>query len=184
MGGKGFTPVNPSTPAHRELAVVHVHCARLGEDYALANRKPTPRRVASIAVTLLALPGVVHGCSSPTAPPQPPGGGAALVLSFEQYEQNVAPILSVHGCDAGGDCHGAGIRGSLQLSPIGAKDPQFDFEQVSLQVSATDRTQSPILTEPLALAAGGTPHQMKPFADTSDPEYQAILAWILAGVEQ
>lgn len=139
--------------------------------------------MASIAVTLLALPGVVHGCSSPTAPPAPPGGGTSLVLSFAQYQQDVAPILAAHGCDAGGDCHGGGIRGSLQLSPIGDKDPQFDFDQVSLQVLATDREQSPILTEPLALAAGGTPHQTKPFADTTDVGYQAILDWILAGVE-
>jgi hypothetical protein len=149
----------------------------------LANVKPTPRRVASIAVTLLALPGVVHGCSSPTAPPAPPGGGTSLVLSFDQYQQDVAPILTTRGCDAGGDCHGGGIRGSLQLSPIDDKDLQFDFEQVSLQTSATDREHSPILTEPLSLAAGGTPHQTKPFADTTDVEYRAILDWVRAGVE-
>ena len=74
--------------------------------------------------------------------------------------------------------------GCIELSPPNAKDPQFDFEQVSLQVTAAPPESSAILTEPLALAAGGTPHAgNKPFASTSDPEYQAILQWILAGVQ-
>ena len=142
------------------------------------------RRVASVAVALLALPGVLHGCKSPTAPPEPPGGGSRLVLNFEQFEQTVEPVLVRHGCDATGDCHGGGIRGSLELSPPGAKDPRFDFDQVVLQVSPTDRPRSLILTEPLALAAGGTPHGFKPFASTNDVDYQAILAWIMSGVLQ
>jgi len=142
------------------------------------------RNVAPLALALSVLPGVVQGCSSPTAPPQPPGGGQTLVLDFAQFEQTVEPLLVAHGCDATGDCHGGGIRGSLQLSPPGAKDAQFDFDQVVLQVSAATRTSSPILTEPLAIAAGGTPHSVKPFASTSDPDYQAILAWVMAGVSQ
>jgi hypothetical protein len=142
------------------------------------------RRVASVAVALLALPGVLHGCKSPTAPPEPPGGGSRLVLSFEQFEQTVEPLLVQHGCDATGDCHGGGIRGSLELSPPGAKDARFDFDQVVLQVSPTDRPRSLILTEPLALAAGGTPHGFKPFVSTNDADYQAILAWIMSGVLQ
>ncbi len=118
------------------------------------------------------------------APAQPPGGGQTLALSFGQFEQTVEPLLVLHGCDASGDCHGGGIRGSLQLSPPGAKNTQFDFDQVVLQVSASSRSASPILTEPLALAAGGTPHSVKPFTSTSDSDYQAILAWIMAGVAQ
>jgi hypothetical protein len=135
-----------------------------------------------MVVALIALPSVLHGCSSPTRPPDPPGGGQSMHLSFTQFDQTVEPILMNHGCDATGDCHGGGIRGTLQLSPPNAKDPQFDFEQVSLQVTAAPPESSAILTEPLALAAGGTPHAgNKPFASTSDPEYQAILSWILAG---
>ena len=142
------------------------------------------RTVAPLALALSVLPGVLQGCSSPTAPPDPPGGGHTLILDFDQFEQTVEPVLMAHGCDATGDCHGGGIRGSLQLSPPGAKDTRFDFDQVVLQVSATSRTSSPILTEPLAIAAGGTPHSVKPFASTSDSSYQAILAWIMAGVVQ
>jgi hypothetical protein len=140
------------------------------------------RTIASLALVLSVLPGVVQGCSSPTAPPNPPGGGQTLVLDFDQFEQTVETVLVAHGCDATGDCHGGGIRGSLELSPPGAKDARFDFDQVVLQVSASSRNTSPILTEPLALAAGGTPHSVKPFASTSDADYQAILAWIMAGV--
>jgi len=48
--------------------------------------------------------------------------------------------------------------------------------------NSTDPPASPILTEPLAIAAGGTSHSVKVFDSTSDPDYQAILAWITAGV--
>lgn len=140
------------------------------------------RGIAPLALALSVLPGVVQGCGSPTAPPAPPGGGQTLTLDFTRFEQTVEPVLMAQGCDATGDCHGGGIRGSLQLSPPGAKNTQFDFDQVVLQVSASNRSASPILTEPLALAAGGTPHSFKPFASTSDADYQAILAWIMAGV--
>lgn len=136
------------------------------------------RRIAAAAVALLALPGALHGCSTPTAPAPPPGGGTELVFDFERFEREVGPVLVRHGCDATGDCHGGGIRGSFELSPPGAKEARFDFDQVALQVSVSDRERSPILTEPLALDAGGTPHGTKPFATTSDSGYLAIRGWI------
>ena len=148
----------------------------------MATHTRIRRTVAPLALALSVLPGMVQGCSSPTAPPVPPGGGQTLVLDFTRFEQTVEPVLVAHGCDATGDCHGGGIRGSLELSPPGAKNTRFDFDQVILQVSASDRPASPILTEPLAIAAGGTSHSVKPFASTSDPDYQAVLAWIMAGV--
>jgi hypothetical protein len=133
-------------------------------------------------VALAALPLVHWGCSSATAPPPPPTGGQETTLSFAVFEQEIEPIIVEHGCDAEGDCHGGGIRGTLELSPPGAKDPRFDFDQVVLQVSVGDPVQSPILTEPLAEAAGGTPHSFKPFATTSDPDYVAIRTWIMSGL--
>ena len=150
----------------------------------MSSHRRIRRTIAPLALVLSVLPGVVQGCSSPTAPPDPPSGGQTLTLDFTQFEQTVEPVLMAQGCDATGDCHGGGIRGSLELSPPGAKDARFDFDQVVLQVSASNRNASPILTEPLALAAGGTPHSVKPFASTSDADYQAILAWIMAGVTQ
>lgn len=140
------------------------------------------RRRAIAVIVLLALPAAAHGCSSPTAPAPPPAGGARLDLDFTAFADSVAPVLARHGCDAEGDCHGGGIRGSLQLSPPGDKDLRFDFDQVVLQVSPTAPLESPILTEPLAAHAGGTPHGVKPFDSTDDPDYRAIRGWIEAGV--
>lgn len=140
------------------------------------------RRAASLLIASLALPGVVQSCSRPTKPPVVPGGGQTLSLSYELFASSVSPVLERHGCDATGDCHGGGIRGSLQLSPPGAKDLRFDFDQVALQTSAATPDASPILTEPLALGAGGTPHAVKPFASTADSGYIAVRGWILDGV--
>lgn len=139
------------------------------------------RRSAAVVIALITLPAVVQGCQRPMAPVDPPGGGQRWVLSFAAFEQTVAPVLTRRGCDAGGDCHGGGIRGSYELSPAGAKNARFDFDQSSLQVSVATPGSSPLLLEPLAIAAGGTPHGFKPFAAASDSDYQAIQAWILAG---
>ena len=129
-----------------------------------------------------ALPGALLGCVSPAAPPAPHVGGTALHLDYASFAAAVEPILVAHGCDAGGDCHGGGIRGTLQLSPPGAKNVRYDFDQVSLQVVGAHPDQSPILTEPLALAAGGTAHGVKVFADTTDSEWRVIRTWVRDGV--
>ena len=130
------------------------------------------------------LPGVfaagLLGCASPTEPPEPPSGGSALELDYARYRTDVAPILAAHGC-ATVECHGGGIRGTYELSPSDRPNAQFDFEQTALQVNPVDRPASPILAEPLAVAAGGTPHQHEPFESASDDDYLAILAWIEAG---
>ena len=128
------------------------------------------------------LPGALLGCATPVAPPAPPSGGTALHLDYATFAGAVEPIHIEHGCDAGGDCHGGGIRGTLQLSPQTAKDTLFDFHQVSLQVTSNAPDQSPILTAPLAVSSGGTAHSVKVFADTNDTEWRAIRAWVRAGV--
>jgi hypothetical protein len=135
-----------------------------------------------LGVALAALPVVHYGCGSPTAPPDPPGGGQTPTLSFAQFQASVEPVLVARGCDAVADCHGGGIRGTFELSPPGAKNVQFDFQQASLQVSAVSPDSSPLLTEPLAEAAGGTPHSFEPFSTTGDSDYVAIRAWIMDGV--
>ena len=128
------------------------------------------------------LPGALLGCASPAAPPAPPGGGTTLHLDYTTFASAIEPILVVHGCDAEGDCHGGGIRGTLQLSPPTAKDTRYDFDQIVLQVTAGNPDQSPILTRPLANANGGTVHPLKVFADTNDTEYRTLRAWVRAGV--
>jgi hypothetical protein len=106
------------------------------------------------------------------------------VLSFAAFRDSVSPVLERHGCDAGGDCHGGGIRGTLALSPVSAKNVIYDYDQVVLQVYPTLRDSSPILTRPLALAAGGSPHPFKPFASTADSDYAAVRRWVQSGVLQ
>jgi hypothetical protein len=131
---------------------------------------------------LLALAGAVHGCLSPSEPTRPPGGGHVIELDYAQFAATVEPALQRRGCDAGGDCHGGGIRGTLELSPASAKDVHFDFDQIVMQVDPVNRESSAVLRRPLALNAGGTPHPYKPFATTTDTDYVAIHAWIMAGV--
>lgn len=127
-----------------------------------------------------ALAFVLIACSGPTDPPSPPAGGQTLELDYDLFLGSVLPVLTEHGCNAAGDCHGGGIRGSFELSPA-AVDPRFDFDQATLQVLPSQREASPLLTEPLALAAGGTPHSFKPFATREDPGFVAIRSWIDAG---
>lgn len=136
------------------------------------------------ALALSALASIVAGCMQPSAPPRPPSGGQRLMLDYDAFVANVEPVLQRRGCDAGGDCHGGGIRGTLELSPSTAKNARFDFDQVVMQVYPTARDSSPVLLRPLALVAGGTPHPAKPFASTDDSDFVAIRTWIRAGVLQ
>jgi hypothetical protein len=124
----------------------------------------------------------VTGCGSDTPVTSPPTGGAVFELSAEQFAATVEPVLVERGCDAAGDCHGGGIRGTFELSPETAKDVAFDFEQARRQVNPYALDASPILTKPLAEPLGGAPHSFEPFASVDDSGYAAIRAWIEAGV--
>ena len=135
-----------------------------------------------VLALLLVPPASLIGCTRPVAPIRPPSGGSTLALDYDEFALTVEPVLTQNGCDAGGDCHGGGIRGTLELSPAGAKNVRFDFDQAVLQVSPTVRDSSRLLTKPLALAAGGVPHGAKVFATVGDPGYQAIRLWIQHGV--
>ena len=134
---------------------------------------------AAIVVT-----GIGAGCESPSEPPPPPSGGREFVLDYDTFVSQIDPILTANGCD-NASCHGGGIRGTFELSPFDDKDPAMDFAQASLQVYAADPASSPLLMKPLDESAGGDVHtadsQQYGFMTTSDPDYQAILAWIEAG---
>jgi hypothetical protein len=135
---------------------------------------------ALFALCALFLLAACGGESSP-AGIDPPGGGAVYELDPVLFASAVAPVLSAEGCDAAGDCHGGGIRGTFELSPGVNKDVDFDFGQSVLQVDGYDPTNSPLLTEPLDVAAGGSSHGFTAFDSTDDPGYLAILDWILRG---
>lgn len=100
------------------------------------------------------------------------------------FAAQIDTILTAKGCD-NLNCHGGGIRGTFELSPVTDKNVRLDFDQSSLQVDGTDPAASTLLTKPLDPAAGGTAHGGGSFfASTDDPDYQAILAWIRAGEYQ
>ncbi len=144
----------------------------------------TMRTRVRVAVVIPVTAGILLfslACKGPTADPEPPSGGRDFVLSYDDFVTKVEPVLVERGCSATGDCHGGGIRGSYALSPVSNKNPEYDFNQTVLQVDPYDMEASPLLTKPLASEWGGSPHNHEPFADTSDPGYQAILAWIQSG---
>jgi len=122
------------------------------------------------------------GCAKPTTAPEPPAGGQRYVLDYAVFVASIDTIFTARGCDDA-NCHGGGIRGTFELSPVGGKDVDMDYFQVSLQVDPSDPTASPILRKPLDEAAGGAVHAAQPpaFATTGDPDYQAILNWIESG---
>jgi hypothetical protein len=135
-----------------------------------------------VACALAVLGCGVAGCNhaSPNAP-DPPAGGRAYVMSYNVFASRIDPILSAQGCD-NLNCHGGGIRGTFQLSPPGAKDTAFDFDQASMQVVPADPASSPLVTKPLAEECGGTAHGGGSFFfSLDDSNYVAILTWIQHG---
>ena len=87
------------------------------------------------------------------------------------------------GCDATGDCHGGGIRGTLELSPPSAKDAQFDFQQVSRQVQPDSLEGSRILSGAAGGGRGWDAARRQAVRDHERPDYQSILQWLRDGGE-
>jgi hypothetical protein len=146
--------------------------------------KPRTLHVRRLAVcNLLLAAGALVGCGSDPDPagPDVAGGGQEYVLDYDLFVAAVAPVLESRGCNAEGDCHGGGIRGTFELTPTSAVDHELDFAQAVLQVNGYDPEQSPLLTKPLSETAGGVEHGVTAFDSTVDPGYQAILGWIQAG---
>jgi len=144
-------------------------------------------RIVGVSAATLALGGtmVLCGCES-AAPTDPaaPSGGQEFILDKADFTATVAPIFTAKGCDNLA-CHGGGLRGSFQLSPFDDKDVDFDFVQASRQLNPLVPESSSLLVKPLAQNEGGAVHTAPAaqfgFMSKSDPDYQAILAWIRAG---
>ncbi|MEZ4654034.1 MAG: hypothetical protein R3E12_10745 [Candidatus Eisenbacteria bacterium] len=124
---------------------------------------------------------VLLACAGPTDPPDPPTGGQELVLDFARFESDVLPVLTQQGCDAGGDCHGGGIRGPSR-SPRSKKRIRSSTSSRPPAGPSGGTGGEPLLIKPLAVAAGGAPHSYKVFETTDDPGFVAIRGWIEAGV--
>ena len=96
------------------------------------------------------------------------------MLDYPEFQASVMPVLNQFSCNTA-ECHGGGIRGTYQLSPVDAPNPAYDFEQTRLQVDPYDPSASPLLRKPLAVGAGGELHSWEPFASTDDPAYRAAI---------
>jgi hypothetical protein len=142
---------------------------------------PTRSVRAAAAFAMLGLV-LGPGCDRPSATsPEPPGGGESFVLNYQVFATQIDTILTARGCDDL-NCHGGGIRGTFELSPVNDKDVTFDFAQVRLQVNGIEPPMSTLLMKPLDETAGGSAHGGGSFfTSTADPDYQALLTWIEAG---
>lgn len=158
-----------STPPHSGRVCSHSTCAVTSAATSFAAR---------CLVTLSFLLPVTTSACRHAIVPDPPGGGTHFTLDYARFVDEVEPILARRGCAAVGDCHGGGVRGTFALSPLDARDPAYDFAQASLQVDGYHPVESPLLTKPLALAAGGSPHAAKPFTDRDDLDFVALEAWV------
>ncbi len=89
------------------------------------------------------------------------------------YATDVYPIWDGRNCT---NCHGN--AGGLTLSgSVGAS-----YTEVLSQIDFQNPTSSEILTKPLHTSQGGVSHSGgSTFANTNDPDYQTILAWIIQG---
>jgi hypothetical protein len=143
--------------------------------------KTTGRAIAALA--LLGSGALACNRSNP-ADPEPPGGGQAYVMSYDEFATTIDPILSKLGCD-NLNCHGGGIRGTFALSPASDNDPAFDYRQASLQVFPPNPVESPLVMKPLAAECGGATHAGGAFFfSLDDPDYVALLTWIENGEYQ
>jgi len=156
-----------------------------GELLVTLCRSRTGRR-ADLRLLALAVAGALGSahCASPTEAPDPPGGGLRYELSYEVFVTEISPVLTAAGCNAGGDCHGGGIRGSYRLSSVEEEDLERDFEETRLQVFPFALDESPLLRKPLAEVAGGDRHEYEPFASSDDPRYRALWDWVHGGTYQ
>lgn len=103
------------------------------------------------------------------------------VASEIDFGQDIVPLLSRHGCNAGG-CHGkASGQNGFKLSLFGF-DPQFDHEAIVRQargrrLSLAAPGQSLLLTK----ATGQTPHGGGRRIEPGSAAYDMLAAWIASG---
>ncbi len=114
-----------------------------------------------------------------SAPP-----AAARAEDPVDFARDIVPILSRHGCNAGG-CHGkASGQNGFKLSLFGF-DPAFDHEAITRQargrrISLAAPRQSLLV----AKAAGEIPHGGGRRIEPGTAAYDTLVAWIAAGAPQ
>jgi hypothetical protein len=121
------------------------------------------------------------GAQSASAAETPASSGTRDEAAAVDFGQDIIPLLSRHGCNAGG-CHGkASGQNGFKLSLFGF-DPQFDHEAIVRQargrrLSLAAPGQSLLLTK----ATGQTPHGGGRRIEPGSAAYDLLVAWIAAG---
>ena len=106
---------------------------------------------------------------------------SALRAQEVDFENDIMPVLTRHGCNAGA-CHGkSGGQGGFQLSLLGF-DPNGDFDVITKQAGGrrilpADPDKSLLLTKPAAKIPHGGGRRLEP----TSPEYKVLRDWIQAG---
>ena len=99
------------------------------------------------------------------------------------FDTQIMPLLTRHGCNAG-SCHGAAIgRGGFKLSLLGS-DAAADHDAIThalegRRVNRFDADRSLLLLKPLMKVPHGGGMQIH----TSDPAYEVIRTWISEGCQ-
>lgn len=113
----------------------------------------------------------------------PPASSAANSAPAPDFALDIIPLLSRHGCNAGG-CHGkASGQNGFKLSLFGF-DPRYDYEAIVNQArgrrlfaAAPDRSLL------LAKAAGQIPHGGGRRWEPEGAAYDTVRRWIAAGAQ-
>ena len=147
--------------------------------------KPTTALLGT-GLTVVALLGATHGGSRSgtvtptTTPPQPSDvDGVTAIIDFEN---DLIPLFTKVGCNAGG-CHGAAIgRGGFHLSLLGG-NPRKDYETIvhelsGRRVNVARPDESLLFTKPTGIVSHGGKQAL-----AEDGEGAALLlTWIEQGV--
>jgi hypothetical protein len=151
---------------------------QFGQGENAMNRRPGPHALPFFRATVLSICLVVP-CAAAAAPPSNPSSDADRPVDFAN---DVVPLLTRHGCNAGG-CHGkASGQNGLKLSLFGF-DPAFDYNAIvkearGRRVFPAAPNRSLLLAKP----AGQAPHGGgKRFTPESEA-YQTLRRWIAQGM--
>ena len=133
-------------------------------------------------LTLLAVLGAAHGqpraaaVATKGAQSQAPGAGEATAII--DFENDLIPVFTKVGCNAGG-CHGAAIgRGGFHLSLLGG-NPGKDYETIvhefgGRRVNVARPGESLLFTKPTGVVS----HGGKQVLDEDGEGAALLLAWI------
>ena len=108
---------------------------------------------------------------------------------YERFVEEVQPVLGPRCSNPA--CHGDPGR-PLELyepgwhraeagerwldAPLSQDELEANFDR-SRAFLARPADRSPLLTEPLAVDAGGVDHPVTVYLDTAEPEYRVVLGW-------